>query len=244
MSTLVADRIASFNDFDFDTSGNQGFLYVHNEPTSHVDPSGLIDIAYEGPIHPKPPQKPQPSPPAATKPVPTAPAISPAQARLDYLVELIIELIKIGDDIDAGRTTNCTLNGTLNKKEWKVLREKMRYAIQYYNTLETVSLHNGSSINLPGLPGITLDQTAFFGPDYGALEVYIHEPLHDGWQYGADGFAHNNINVIIGPYSGMNNYFGNFINLIQGSSYNDGSGKISLWGLARQNAQACVSTRK
>lgn len=44
MSTVVPDLISLSDDLVFDALANQGFLYVHNEPTMYVDPSGLVYI--------------------------------------------------------------------------------------------------------------------------------------------------------------------------------------------------------
>ena len=119
------------------------------------------------------------------------------QGRLDFLQNLLDELIELGD--------RCAPN----ENEWAILRSHMVYATEYDVIGEDVLVIDGSSINLPFLP-VLLDREAFHGDNFTAITVLVHEPMHDllreGLGHEVDYFDGVNINEVVGPYT-MDNYF-------------------------------------
>jgi hypothetical protein len=158
------------------------------------------------------------------------------QARLDYIRALLTEIIQIGNKVEAGELNGQTSGSfTFNAKEWSVLRDHMKYAHDFYHTIDPWQVHliDGSSVNFGLLPGISLDREMFMNEkvDESALEIFIHEPMHNFDRLGI-GHALNGLNAIIGPGS-ADNYFSRLIDFLRNTKC-DGK---SLWDNARENAR-------
>ncbi len=106
-------------------------------------------------------------------------------------------MIKLGNQIDDG-----VCIGQVGSKpfppNWPRLRDAMQYYLDNYDFFgpSGITLVDQSSMNLPFIPGVSIDISQFTGQEYGALQVLIHEPLHDIGQYG---LGHGEIKEIVGP---------------------------------------------
>ena len=113
---------------------------------------------------------------------------------------------------------------------WPRLASAITYSMTNYDTiaLDEVTLIDGSSFNIPGIPGINIDKDAFYGSEYYAVMTLIHEPLHDASQFG---LGHDGIKEIVdvdgapaaSPYGSDYKQFATFT---QAATRIDGS---SLW---------------
>lgn len=120
--------------------------------------------------------------------------------------------------------------------QWPKLKQVIEYSWGNYDTVGYFGVRfvDGSSYNVPGIPGINIDSNQFFGGSVvDALTILIHEPQHDLGQntFLGLGFGHNQMNQIIGPYSGKNE-FSELIDFLKNAK----CGSNSIWELIVQQA--------
>ena len=154
------------------------------------------------------------------------------QHRLNYLQSILGQLVDWGDAIAAGEICANFPQGSFNAEEWAILREHILHATEY-RTTTLVALRDGSSTNLPFTPGFYVDSAAFYGNDGTAVEVLIHEPMHDlDWLGVYHTWPFNNIDEIVGPHT-SENMFSRFTDYLQRTRY---EGR-SLWTIIIDQAR-------
>ena len=96
-----------------------------------------------------------------------------------------------------------------------------------------VNLIDGTSMNNPFVPGISIDKKQFYADEATALALLIHEPLHDFGQYG---FGHSGIKEIVPtkypPTSKLGDDFTLFVDFLKNTKC-DGT---TLWKLMLKEA--------
>ncbi len=87
---------------------------------------------------------------------------------------------------------------------WPRLADAMEYSLTNYDSVKCMQFIEGSSMNVPGVPGITLDADAFDnGSLFASIQLLIHEPLHDFGQFGLGhgGWGDYGLGDVVGPTS-------------------------------------------
>jgi RHS repeat-associated protein len=165
--------------------------------------------------------------------------------RLTNIRSLIQEMIRVGDCLAEreGKYSGYDLSGLdlskFRKDDWSVLRDHMQYALNNHRDIGwfDVRIVNGSSYNIPVIPGINLDSESFFGEDGGAVHVFVHEPMHnlsrEGLYHDFGYFNGRSISEIVGPYS-SSNYMERFIFMLQRARTDSGE---SVWQSMRRQSR-------
>ncbi|XZE35475.1 RHS repeat domain-containing protein [Pirellulaceae bacterium SH501] len=165
--------------------------------------------------------------------------------RLVNIRSLIQEMIRVGDCLAEreGKYSGYDLSGLdmskFRKDEWSVLRDHMQYALDNHRGIGwfDVRIVNGSSYNIPIIPGINLDKESFFGEDGMAVHVFVHEPMHnlsrEGLYHDFNYLNGHSISEIVGPYS-SSNYMDRFIFMLQRARMASGE---SVWQGMRRHSK-------
>ena len=194
-------------------------------------------------LPPSMPVGPVSNPPWIGPPTEPTPEEIRVQDRLNYLQSILGRFVAHGDMIAAGDLCANYPQESFNSEEWAILREHILHAMEY-RTTKLVALRNGSSTNLPFSPGFYLDAEAFYGQDLTALEVLVHEPMHDlDWLGPGHSWPFNNLDEIVGPHT-SDNMFNRFTDYLQKTRY---AGR-SLWTIILdqsrdQGGSAAADTR-
>jgi hypothetical protein len=122
------------------------------------------------------------------------------------------------------------------------LAQAIQYSMNNYKTiggLGGIGLIDGSSYNMPFLPGINMSKEAFYGNEFGAISELVHEPQHNfGGGVLGTGFGHYRMrNIVPTVYPSDATYGGDALTLFylfaRSAKRADG---VSLWTAILQEA--------
>ena len=135
-------------------------------------------------------------------------------------------------------------------KYWDVLEDAINYSLNNYDDCRYWGWADGSSMNFWGMPGITMDETAFDKDNYiYTIGLLIHEPLHDLGQYG---FGHSSwkckhtLGAIVGPSNVPEggSYYDNFINFLRSAKCGSDDPATSIWDAIKKKVGPCKCGNK
>ncbi len=151
------------------------------------------------------------------------------QARLDYLTDLTREMQSAGDAYARGGYAALNARYATNgfhmranaqrdvdfPDNWGALSQHMGYMLERHTTIgqSDVAVSRwmtiiGAGINDPFKPGLTLDHEFFWGDEYVAVGVYLHEGFHN---FSRGGLGHDHMEDIV-PVENNSNAYDSFCN--------------------------------